>query len=134
MKRSAPAERARYRNFFAVATGGHQPFRFQERFHEEGLCRAILRAPTGLGKTDTAIVSWLHRRAVEPESTPRRLVWCLPGRALTEQVASVAESSIHRLVEAGLLAPVRVCRLLGGSLDNDLTLAPYEPAILVGTQ
>jgi CRISPR-associated endonuclease/helicase Cas3 len=123
-----------YREFFAVATGGLLPFRFQERFHEEGRGRVILRAPTGLGKTDTAIVSWLHRRAVEPESTPRRLVWCLPGRALTEQVASVAESRIHRLVDAGLLAPVRVCRLLGGSLDNDLTLAPDDPAILVGTQ
>jgi CRISPR-associated endonuclease/helicase Cas3 len=34
----------------------------------------------------------------------------------------------------GLNQKIRVCRLLGGSEDNDLTLSPDEPAVLVGTQ
>jgi len=62
------------------------------------------------------------------------LAWCLPGRALTEQVALVVEGHVCRLQQARLLGPVRVCRLLGGSVDNDLTLMPDETAVLVGTQ
>lgn len=89
----------------------------------------MLRAPTGLGKTDALLVSWLYRRARESNSTGRRLVWCLPGRSLSEQIANVAEERIRL---AGV--NIRVCRLLGGSVDNDLTLMPDEPAVLVGTQ
>src|SRR4051794_37243854 len=104
-----------YPNFFAVATKC-RPFNFQDRFRETGGSRIILRAATGLGKTETALVAWLHRRATEPDATPTRLVWCLPGRALTEQVAKVAEDCVGRLASAGLIARVRVCRLLGGSV------------------
>ena len=95
---------------------------------------AVLKAPTGLGKTDSVLVAWLHRRATEADSTSRRLVWCLPGRALTEQVAKVAESRVENLVKAGLSRRIRVYRLLGGSEDNDSKLQPDEEAILVGTQ
>jgi CRISPR-associated endonuclease/helicase Cas3 len=122
-----------YPEFFAVATP-HRPFRFQERFHSEPGRRIILKAPTGLGKTDTVLVAWLHRRATEPESTPRRLLWCLPGRALTEQVARSAEECVERLVSAGLIARMPVYRLLGGSEDNNVTVRPDEAAIMVGTQ
>jgi CRISPR-associated endonuclease/helicase Cas3 len=122
-----------YPEFFAVATP-HRPFRFQERFHSEPGRRIILKAPTGLGKTDTVLVAWLHRRAMEPESTPRRLLWCLPGRALTEQVARSAEECVERLVSAGLIARMPVYRLLGGSEDNNVTVRPDEAAIMVGTQ
>jgi CRISPR-associated endonuclease/helicase Cas3 len=123
-----------YREFFAVATNGHAPFRFQEDFRAAEEPFTVLKAPTGLGKTDTALCSWLHQRATEPGITPRRLIWCLPGRALTEQVAALAKGRIKRLVSAELLEPIRVCRLLSGSADNDLTLRPDEPAVLVGTQ
>lgn len=118
-----------YNEFFEIATGGRRPFRFQCQYRSETVSQIVLKAPTGLGKTDTALVSWIHRRHTEPDKTARRLVWCLPGRALTEQVASVAEKRVHA---AGM--SVRVCRLLGGSKDNDITLMPDEPAILVGTQ
>ena len=106
-----------YSEFFAIATG-HTPFRFQEGFRAEAQRHVILKAQTGLGKTETVLIAWLHRVATEPRGTPRRLVWCLPGRALTEQVAQVAESSVQRLVRAGLLGPVPVYRMLGGCENN----------------
>jgi CRISPR-associated endonuclease/helicase Cas3 len=122
-----------YLEFFTVATA-HRPFRFQNKFRSEGGRHVILRAPTGLGKTETVLVSWLHRRATEPDATPRRLLWCLPGRALTEQVARVAEECVKQLVSAGLSAHVPVYRLLGSSEDNKVTVRPDETAIMVGTQ
>lgn len=122
-----------YLEFFALATQ-HQPFRFQERFRSEPGKRIILRAPTGLGKTETVLAAWLHRRVTEPDLTPRRLLWCLPGRALTEQVADVAERCVTQLVRAGVSGPVPVYRLLGGSKDNKITVGPDDAAIMVGTQ
>src|ERR1035438_4900373 len=122
-----------YRDFFSVATT-RVPFHFQKRVRNSEASTTVLRAPTGLGKTDSVLVSWLHRRMTEPAATPRRLVWCLPGRALTEQVASVAEERIQRLADAGLMQPIKVYRLMGGSEDNDAKLRPEEEAILVGTQ
>jgi CRISPR-associated endonuclease/helicase Cas3 len=117
-----------YSEYFRVATG-NPPFPFQKRFREETDLSSVLKAPTGLGKTDTVLIAWLHARST------RRLVWCLPGRALTEQVARVAEERIERLVEAELLGrKVRVLRLLGGSADNEERLRPDEDAVLVGTQ
>src|SRR5436190_11734017 len=107
-----------YQECFAVATGW-RPFSFQERFRRTDGTRIILKAPTGLGKTETVLVAWLHRRATEPDVAPRRLVWCLPGRVLTEQVAKVAESCVRKLENEGLITSMRVCRLLGGSVDND---------------
>jgi len=122
-----------YRDFFLAATG-RSPFGFQHTFRSAGSGHIILRAPTGLGKTDTVLVAWLHRRATEPDSAPRRLVWCLPGRTLTEQVARRAEELVERLTIQGLVGPVPVHRLLGGSEDNKVTLRPDHTAILVGTQ
>ena len=122
-----------YIDFFAFATT-RAPFCFQKRVRDSDASTTVLKAPTGLGKTDSVLVSWLHRRVTEPATTPRRLVWCLPGRALTEQVAQVAEERIQRLADAGLMRPIKVYRLMGGSEDNDAKLRPDEEAILVGTQ
>jgi CRISPR-associated endonuclease/helicase Cas3 len=119
-----------YSEFFSGAAG-HPSLPYQQRFRSETANRVMLRAPTGVGKTDAVLVAWLNRRLTEPSRTPRRLVWCLPGRALTEQVFAVAQD---RTAKAGMSAQVRICRLLGGSADNDLTLRPDESAILVGTQ
>jgi CRISPR-associated endonuclease/helicase Cas3 len=119
-----------YADFFS-ATTGHPPLPYQERFRATSADRIMLKVPTGLGKTDAVLIAWLHRRITEPQSTPRRLIWCLPGRALTEQLFSIAK---HRVATAGMANRIRVCRLMGGSNDNDLTLTPEEPAILVGTQ
>lgn len=109
-------------------------FPFQARARNSDANTTVLKAPTGLGKTDSVSVSWLHRRVTKPAATPWRLAWCLPGRALTEQVAAVAEVRIQRLAKAGLLEWIKVYRLLGGSQDDDAKLRPDEEAILVGTQ
>lgn len=122
-----------YTDFFSIATT-RPPFHFQERVRNSEAGTTVLKAPTGLGKTDSVLVSWLHRRVTKQTTTPRRLVWCLPGRALTEQVASVAEERIQRLADAGVMRPIKVYRLMGGSEDNDAKMRPDEEAILVGTQ
>src|SRR5689334_9330300 len=115
-----------YREFFESVTG-RTPFPFQERYREATAANVALKAPTGLGKTDTVLTAWLHRVVEEPTTTARRLVWCLPGRALTEQIARTADK---RVKTAGI--EIRVCRLLGGSADNDMTITPDEHAIFVG--
>src|SRR5258706_11199176 len=117
-----------YIEFFRIATT-KAPFGFQVRVRDSDSTTAVLRVPTGLGKTDSVLVSWLHRRVTKPATTPRRLIWCLPGRALTEQVASVAEELIQRLADAGLTPRIKVYRLMGGSEDNDAKLMPDEEAI-----
>src|ERR1035441_4401128 len=122
-----------YTDFFSIATT-LAPFHFQKRVRDSDASTTVIKAPTGLGKTDSVLVSWLHRRGSEPAATTRRWVWVLPGRALTEQVASVAEERIQRLADAGLMRSIKVYRLMGGSEDNDAKLRPDEEAILVGTQ
>jgi len=90
-----------------------------------------LSVPTGLGKTDAVLISWLYRTITEPASTPRRLAWCLPGRMLTQQAVRVIK---ERIVAAGLSDQVSVLELMGGSDDNEVVLAPDARAVLVGTQ
>lgn len=110
---------AQYRRKFCDITG-YAPLPYQERLHAEPAKWTLLRVPTGLGKTDAALVDWLVRR---PTS---RLVWCLPSRSLTKQVAQIA----RRRAPEG----VKVLELMGGSEDLEQRLGPDEPAILVGTQ
>lgn len=113
-----------FKDFFRGACG-YGAFPFQIRFHESEADFRVLEVPTGLGKTQTVIAEWLYR---EPTT---RLVYCLPGRALTRQVAKVAREMVER---AGRNKDIKVVELMGGSEDLDLTLGPHERAILVGTQ
>jgi CRISPR-associated endonuclease/helicase Cas3 len=117
-----------YLEFFDLATG-KTPLPYQESFHTASGSLAIVQIPTGLGKTDTVLVDWLYRRMTAPDTTPRRLVWCLPGRALTEQVTSVVRDRVSRTG-----SDASVYQLMGGSEDNDITLGPDKTAIIVGTQ
>ncbi len=114
-----------YEEFFFRATGGYRPFPYQLRFHECEAGLRVLEVPTGLGKTDAVLVDWLERRSTT------RLVYCLPGRTLTRQIADIAR---RRVAAAGLEKQVKVLELMGGSEDLDLTLGPEQRAILVGTQ
>ena len=112
-----------YFDFFRRVCESRDPFPYQLRFHEEQAACRVLKVPTGLGKTDTVLVDWLRRRPTT------RLVYCLPGRALTTQVANVARERASRVDGS-----IRVVELMGGSENLDLKLGPDEPAILVGTQ
>lgn len=111
-----------YVSFFETATG-RSPLPYQVRVNAFPAPYLVISVPTGLGKTDAALIDWIARRPTT------RLAWCLPGRALTGQITAVARDRVARLG-----AGIRVVELMGGSDDLDLTLRPDEPAILVGTQ
>jgi CRISPR-associated endonuclease/helicase Cas3 len=65
-----------------------------------------LEAPTGLGKTLATLVGWLWDRQQRPQSTPRRLVYQLPLRTLTEQIAVECRAVMARL--GVVTAPLRL--------------------------
>lgn len=124
-----------FRDFFRSATSGREPYPYQERFAESSPLPHLLRAPTGSGKTATAVLGWLWRWVSRKPETPRRLVYCLPMRVLVEQSASEAEKWIQALFGGGILKekmPVHV--LMGGVDTEEWFLDPERPAILIGTQ
>jgi len=108
-----------YTEFFRRICG-FDPYPFQVRFHDCEAAFRVLEAPTGLGKTRTVIADWLSGRSTT------RLVYCLPGRALTRQVAHVARGMVPE--------DVKVFELMGGSEDIHEKIRPDQPAIIVGTQ
>ncbi len=97
------------RNFddlFRQATSTSKCLPYQERLAIGEPFPALLDVPTGLGKTAAAILAWIWRRRFQKltrDSTPRRLVYCLPMRVLVEQTFSEAVKWLDRL---GLLAGV----------------------------
>ena len=123
-----------YRAFFRRATG-REPFPYQCSL-AEGEWPDLLDVPTGLGKTAAVVLAWLWRRGVEPDSLPRRLVWCLPTRALVTQVHGAIEGWLAELGELGAAGggKVSVHRLMGGETEAPWTSHPDEAAVIVGTQ
>ncbi|MCE9565529.1 MAG: DEAD/DEAH box helicase [Planctomycetes bacterium] len=111
--------------FFQQATGS-EPYPYQVRFAEAEALPHLLRAPTGAGKTATAILGWLWRWKTKPEKTPRRLVYCLPMRVLVEQSAKVAREWLPK--------DIAVHVLMGGADTEAWHLHPEKPAVLIGTQ
>ena len=65
----------------------YRPYGYQARIARDGL-PDVVQAPTGAGKTGV-ILAWLWRRLYgpDPAGTPRRLIYALPQRSLTEQVS-----------------------------------------------
>ncbi len=119
-----------FRDFFGKATtGAEEPFPYQERFASTADFPDLVHAPTGSGKTATAILGWLWRYFHSGSPTPRRLAYCLPMRVLVEQTVSEAKRWI-----AQLQLPVSVHVLMGGEDVEDWDLDPERPAILIGTQ
>ena len=64
-------------DFFKQATG-RDCYPYQRAFAEADALPELLNVPTGVGKTATAVLGWLYRRRARSQSTPRRLVYCLP--------------------------------------------------------
>src|SRR5450759_3831556 len=121
-------------SFFRTASN-HEPYPYQRRLGTESICTRILNIPTGCGKTAAAILAWLWQRRVDPNRTPRRLVYCLPMRVLVEQTRDCAGRWIKYLRKEGTLyCDVSVYTLMGCELQEDWELCPDKPAILVGTQ
>ena len=118
-----------FADFFRSATGGCDPYPFQERFANADQLPHLVRAPTGSGKTATVVLGWLWRWASQTQNTPRRLVYCLPMRVLVEQSVREAKGWLSNL---RMNIPVNV--LMGGVDVEDWHLHPEKPAILIGTQ
>jgi CRISPR-associated endonuclease/helicase Cas3 len=87
------------------ATENPEPLPYQERLAIQDTIPALIDVPTGLGKTAASILSWIYRRRFAEDSvrnsTPRRLVYCLPMRVLVEQTFGETIKWLQRL---GLLS------------------------------
>ena len=125
---------------FEIALGDHaRPFRWQREFAAR-TWPAVLNAPTGSGKTAGVTLAWIHDRLGRPETTPGRLVWCLPMRTLVDQTADEVQRWLKRLhgegVDGGGLLPQAndVHILMGGSDSGRWFENPERPAVIVGTQ
>ncbi len=122
-----------YPDFFQKATG-FAPYPYQASLGtsaELPVLPALLRIPTGAGKTEAAILAWLYRRAQDPGATPRRLVYCLPMRTLVEQTVERVERWLCNL---DMTDEVKVITLMGGERRDQWYLEPEKPAVIVGTQ
>lgn len=126
-----------FSDIFTKATVGRTPYPYQERFAECESLPELLSVPTGVGKTATAVLGWLFRRQFQNKelqnSTPRRLVYCLPMRTLVDQTERVAKAWLSNL-KSKLKRPVHVETLMGGVDPNDWDRHPEQDAIIIGTQ
>ncbi len=122
-------------SFFALATG-RPPYLYQQLFAQSPSLPDLLEAPTGAGKTATAILGWLWRRLHgTPEQRAEaggRLVFCLPMRTLVEQTERAARTWRDALgLSAGQLG---IHVLMGGAVDDTWDAHPERDAIIIGTQ
>ncbi len=122
-----------YRSFFKHLTG-QDPYPYQERLGEAERLPEVVCIPTGLGKTAAVVVAWLNQRRLRPQTTPRRLVYCLPMRVLVEQVAGNVRAWLEAAAPFLAEGVPEVHVLMGGSGDNSWMMHPERPALLVGTQ
>jgi len=122
-----------FKDFFRTATGGRDPYPYQVRFATADELPLLLNAPTGAGKTATAILGWLWRWLSRPDQTPRRLVYCLPMRVLVEQTMREVLEWLGRLKSAQNIH-VKAQVLMGGVESEAWFLHPEWPNILIGTQ
>ena len=127
----------RYAELFSKATRGEfAPYPYQQTLAERTDLPTQLRVPTGAGKTEAAALGWLYRRFEHPEqcvrnSTPRRLVYCLPMRTLVEQTV---DRIIRWLENLDMTDSIGVVTLMGGEPREQWYLYPEKPFIIVGTQ
>jgi CRISPR-associated endonuclease/helicase Cas3 len=104
-----------YEMMFDMAMGiqnaGRHPYPYQRRLAADIAFPELMIVPTGLGKTAATILAWLWRRrfaeANVRESTPRRLIYCLPMRSLVEQTRDEVILWLYRLGLLGGCADVQ---------------------------
>src|SRR5271156_298159 len=113
----------KFAEFFQMATG-QPPFPYQVTFAQSDDIPELIHAPTGAGKTATAVLGWLWRHLFAGKPTPRRLVYCLPMRVLVEQTRDEARKWLNNL---GLNGKVGVHVLMGGEDADEWDLDPEQP-------
>lgn len=130
-----------FNDFFRIATK-HDPFPYQIRMAECDVLPDLIEAPTGMGKTECAILAWIWRRRYADESiqsaTSRRLIYCLPMRTLVEQTQRRVSLWLDRLgleetADTGGKG-IRLVKMLGGEIWNGWDTKPEEDQIIIGTQ
>lgn len=120
-----------FTGFFHDATG-FMPYAWQVRVATEGL-PDVLPVPTGLGKTEGAVLAWAWRRLAAVHDEPRHLVYCLPVRTLVRQTMERLARYFAALAsKRGVEVPVH--QLMGGAIDDEWARSPDKPWVLVGTQ
>ncbi len=124
-----------FEEMFRTCTG-KSPYDFQTAFATGRSLPDLIEAPTGTGKTATAILGWLWRRrfgtATQRAEAGRRLIYCLPMRTLVEQTERSARAWRNKL---GLThAELGVHLLFGGAIDDEWEAHPDRDSILIGTQ
>ena len=126
-----------YRNIFGE---GAQPDVWQQKLMANEWPEVLI-APTGSGKTAAVTLGWAAHRLRAPESTPRRLIWCLPMRTLVEQTARAVNEWFDKLNQVGAdgdnvlpLPDEDVHLLMGGVQSARWLYHPERPAVIIGTQ
>ncbi len=118
---------------------GVSPYSYQQQIADEGV-PDLITAPTGAGKTISAVLPWVWRRlfhsAPDVRSvTPRRLVVALPTRALITQTENKVCQWLDNL---GLTEAVPVYAMMGGGRfgkgdQQAWRLGLHQPSIVIGT-
>ncbi len=130
-----------FNDLFRKATK-HDPYPYQIRMSECDALPDLIEAPTGMGKTECAILAWIWRRRYADESirrtTSRRLIYCLPMRTLVEQTQRRVSLWLDRLgleetSDTGGTG-IRLVKMLGGEIWNGWDTRPEEDQIIIGTQ
>lgn len=116
--------------FFKQAAG-FGPYEWQRQIALNGLPE-ILPVPTGLGKTEGAVLAWAWRRIAQ-QAEPLHLVYCLPMRSLVRQTVERLRKCFERLKAPGY-PEISVYQLMGGAIDEEWAGRPDQPWVLVGTQ
>ncbi|MEM4058640.1 MAG: CRISPR-associated helicase Cas3' [Thermoplasmata archaeon] len=147
--------------FFEKATG-FKAYPYQKRIAEKDYFSSIIDIPTGLGKTAGIVIGWLWRRRKHNdekirETTPRRLIYCLPMRVLVEQTKNNIIMWLNNLDLLGgsvkfnedgkgkqkelIYNPswedpekITVTVLMGGESKDMWDIYPERDAIIIGTQ
>lgn len=122
---------------FFRATTGFKPYDWQKHVAETGF-PGLLPVPTGLGKTEGAVLAWSWRllegkKNDGGEKEPRHLVYCLPMRTLVRQTVDRLERYFKRYFQK-LEPAIAVYQLMGGEIDEEWVERPEDFWVLVGTQ
>ena len=123
-------ETEQFSEWFEHATG-HAPYAYQRALGEADSPPSVLELPTGSGKTQAVVGSWLFNRQLG--RGPRRLVYALPMRTLVEQTAEAANEMRERLGIGGNELTIHI--VMGGAepRTEDWRLQPEHDQILIGT-
>src|SRR5574338_364916 len=109
------------------------PYDWQVQLALEGLPE-ILPIPTGLGKTEAAVLAWAWRKLERKLDEPLHVVYCLPMRTLVRQTVERLSRCFAALAAKRGIARVPVFQLMAGAIDEEWVRIPDQPWVLVGTQ